>query len=205
MFARLLPRLLAFSVLLAAGPLSIAQAPLPAARPPISSSSVSGNYKLLPNDVILLRVFQEDDLTGQYRISQDGTAIFPLIGSMKIGGQSVDSAARAITGALRRYLNNPQVNISVVEYSKRRFIVLGQVQRPGTYLIPNEEAMDLLTAIAAAGGYTRFAEPGNVIVKRQVAGREIIYKLNAKSMARQEQAIFEILPDDKITVGERVL
>jgi protein involved in polysaccharide export with SLBB domain len=205
MSLRLLFQVLSGSALLVAGSLSFAQAPSQPPRAPASSSSVSSNYKLLPNDVILLRVFQEDDLTGQYRISQDGTATFPLIGPMRIGGQSVETAARAITGALKRYLNNPQVNISVAEYSKRRFIVLGQVQRPGTYLIPNEEPMDLLTAIAAAGGYTRFAEPGNVIVKRQLDGREVIYKLNAKSMAKREQAVFEILPDDKITVGERVL
>jgi polysaccharide export outer membrane protein len=160
---------------------------------------------LASNDVILLRVFQEDELTGQYRISKDGTVTFPLIGSIKIGGQSVDQAARSVTTALKRYLINPQVNISIAEYSKRRFIVLGQVQRPGSYLIPNEEGMDLLTAIAAAGGYTRFADPGNVIVKRQVDGQEVIYKLNAKTMARQQESVFEIRPDDKITVGERVL
>jgi polysaccharide export outer membrane protein len=201
MFTRLFFYVVALLAHLAAAVPCVAQA-VPAPTP---SSPVAGNYKLAANDVILLRVFQEDDLTGQYRISKDGTVTLPLVGAMKIGGQTVETAARSITIALKRYLNNPQVNIGVAEYSKRRFVVLGQVQHPGTYLIPNEEGMDLLTAIAAAGGYTRFADPGNVIVKRQIEGREMIYKLNAKSMARKEETAFEIRPDDKITVGERVL
>ena len=205
MFTRFLSFLLIVPVLLVASLPSVAEVSGKAASGAPAAASASGNYKLTSNDLILLRVFQENDLTGQYRISKDGTVTFPLIGSMKIGGQTVDSAAHAISIALKRYLLSPQVSISVVEYSKRRFIVLGEVQRPGTYLIPNEEGMDVLTAIAAAGGYTRFADPANVIVKRLVDGREAIYKLNAKRMARHEEALFEIRPDDKITVGERVL
>ena len=164
----------------------------------------SGNYILSPNDVLAIRVFQEEDLSGQHRIGQDGMITYPLVGTVRLGGKTVSEATRALAGALRTYLKNPQVSIDVSEYSKRRFVVLGQVQRPGTYLIPSEEKLDLLSAIAAAGGYTRLADPGNIIVRSQAGGGEVVKKVNAKAMARQKEPLLEIQPDDKITVGERL-
>jgi len=58
------------------------------------------------------------------------------------------------------YLVNPQVNLTVMEYSKRRFIVLGQVQRPGAYDMPDRDSVRLLQAIGMAGGYTRIVKLG---------------------------------------------
>jgi len=120
-----------------------------------------------------------------------------------VGGLSPQAASEAIRTRLAKdYLVNPQVSVTVFEYGKRRFAVLGEVQKAGTYDMPEREKITLLDAIAMAGGYTRIADPGKVTLKRKENGKETIVRLNAKKMARNELASFEIQPGDVITVGE---
>ena len=166
----------------------------------------SGNYDLRPQDVIEIKVFQEDDLNSVLRISRDGTVNFPLIGTVRVGGRSPQGAAAAIRELLARdYLVNPQVSVTVRDFSKQRFTVLGEVQRPGAYELPDRDAIDLLEAIGMAGGYTRIAEPSRITLKRVVGGRETILKLDAKKMAREgDGRPVEVKPGDVITVGERI-
>ncbi len=177
----------------------------PAAPPTTPASSPAQSYILSPNDVVLLKVFQEDDMETRMRISRDGTATFPLIGGVKIGGKTVDQAAKLIRDLLDKdYLVNPQISLTVVEYVKRRFTVLGQVQKPGSYEIPNEESITLLEAIAMAGGYTRLANPGRITITRSFGGRKISINADGKALAKARTQSFEIQPDDTITVDERI-
>ena len=165
-----------------------------------------GNYLLAPNDVVTVTVFQEDDLTTRARVANDGTITVPLIGSVRIGGKSVDDAGQVIRARLAKgYLVNPQVSVAVTEYAKRLFTVLGQVQKGGTFEFPDQGPLDLLQAIGLAGGYTRIANPGKIIVKRRVSGKETVILLNAKAMAGNSAAKpFEVLPGDTITVSESI-
>lgn len=164
------------------------------------------NYLLAPNDVVSVTVFQEDDLTTKARVANDGTITVPLIGSVRIGGKSVDEAGQIIRARLAKgYLVNPQVSVAISEYAKRLFTVLGQVQKGGTFEFPNQEPLDLLQAIGLAGGYTRIANPSKIIVKRRVNGKDTVTQLNAKAMAGNTAAKpFEILPGDTITVTESI-
>lgn len=196
----------------AATPRVVATAFTPAPRSAPSTSfnpGLSGPskaYVFSPNDVVELKVFQEPDLDSRVRVNKDGNVTLPLIGTMRLAGRTVDEATAIIRETLdRRYLVNPQVNLTVVDYAKRRFTVMGEVQKPGSFEIPNEESVNLLQALALAGGYTRIGEPTRVTVVRVENGQRMIHKLNAKAMARdQKSKPFEILPDDTITVGESV-
>ncbi|HEY3897834.1 MAG TPA: polysaccharide biosynthesis/export family protein [Chthoniobacter sp.] len=162
------------------------------------------SYVLGQNDVLEIKVFQEDDLACRLRISPKGTIIFPLIGVVNVGGVTPQEAAEIIREKLAKdYLVNPQVTVTVYDYGKRRFSVLGEVQKAGTYDMPERERITLLDAIAMAGGYTRIADPAKITLKRKKDGRETIVKLNAKAMARDDKVIsFELQPGDVITVGE---
>jgi polysaccharide biosynthesis/export protein len=164
-------------------------------------------YVLAPNDVVLLKVYQEDDLQAQVRINKDGSVTLPLIGLVKIGGKTIDEASSTITAMFDDgYLVNPQITLTIVEYGKRRFTVLGQVQRPGTYEMPSEDAVNLLQAISMAGGYTRIGAPWKITLQRVVDGEQKIFKLDADAMSKDKNAKpFEILPDDTITVGEKLI
>ena len=151
-----------------------------------------------------MSVFEESDLETTVRISSDGTVTFPLIGAVKVTGKTPQGAASIIRDLYAKdYLVNPQVNLVVLEYSKRRFSVLGQVQRPGTFEMPDRDAVNLLQAIGMAGGYTRIGDPAKITVKRNSNGKEAIMKLNGKRMASGEDNVnFEVQPGDIITVGE---
>ncbi|MEI9894345.1 MAG: polysaccharide biosynthesis/export family protein [Chthoniobacter sp.] len=176
-------------------------------RSPHSAAAEGGSaYVLAPNDMIDIKVFQEDDLAASLRVSPAGTIVFPLIGTVNVGGLTPQDAAAAIRTALARdYLVNPQVTVTVTEYGKRRFTVLGQVEKAGTYEMPERENLNLLDAIAMAGGYTRIADSAKIMLKRKVAGKESVMRLNAKVMARDAAtAAFEIQPGDVITVGESI-
>jgi protein involved in polysaccharide export with SLBB domain len=177
-----------------------------AVAPQAQPSAAPENYILSPNDVVLVKVFEEPDLDSQHRISQDGTINFPLIGLVQISGRTVAQAANTLRERLMKgYLRNPQVRVNVIQYASRRITVLGQVQRPGSYVLPSEEHVDLLQAIAMAGGFTRLADEGKVLVRRSVNGAESVIQVNVHAQTKDKSSqLFEVQPDDKITVRERI-
>ncbi len=168
------------------------------------AQSAERNVTINPHDVLSIKVFQEDDLESKLRVSRDGAIVFPLIGMVRVGGKSPEDAAQLIRNLLAKdYLVNPQVAVTIVEYDKRRFSVLGQVQKPGSYQMPDREGLTLLEALAIAGGYTRIADPAKITLKRQRGGTQAVMKLNAKEMAKDNKmTTFEIQEGDVITVGE---
>jgi protein involved in polysaccharide export with SLBB domain len=201
-----------FALVLATGSLSsrAAEVEQPVTREEASPNilpAVADKHIIVPGDVVELKVYQEDELNSRVRVDTDGTVNLPLLGNVKISGKSIPQAMAVIRELLEKdYLVNPQVAVSVIDFAKRRFAVLGQVAKPGYYEIPSNEAVNLLQAIATAGGYTRIADAKNVTVKRVVDGKETVIKLNAKAMANEKNSKnFEIQADDTITVAESIL
>lgn len=172
---------------------------------PGTARAQDANYKLSPNDLLDFRVFQEPELDGVIRVAGDGSAIFPLIGAVNVGGKTVMQATEEIKARYRDgYLVYPQVSLTVRTYAQKLFTILGQVQKPGSYDMKGSDEITLLQAIGMAGGYTKIANPGRVTVKRlEEGGRERLIKLDAKRMARGgDSSSFYIKPGDVITVAE---
>jgi len=173
---------------------------------PATNAAGRRDYVLVPSDVVQVKVYQEDDLDAKVRVSKDGAVTLPLLGRVVIGGRTREQAAQIVQTKLgEKYLVHPQVTVDVLEYSKRRFTVLGQVQRPGTYEFPGDESVNLLQAISMAGGYTRLGAGNRVTVQRGEGRGKKIFKLDADSMAKDKDvSIFEIAPDDTISIGEKI-
>ena len=171
-----------------------------------SATNARPDYILVPNDIVVVRVYQEDDLDAKVRISKDGSIVLPLLGSVTVGGKTREQAAKMIRDLLgEKYLVNPQVSLDIAEYSKRRFTVLGQVQRPGSFEMPGDETVNLLQAISMAGGYTRLGAGNRVTLQRGQGADKKTFKLDADSMAKDKGVtMFEIMADDTITVGEKI-
>jgi protein involved in polysaccharide export with SLBB domain len=163
-------------------------------------------YILAANDIVSVTVYQEDDLNARVRISKDGSIVLPLLGSVTVGGKTREEASKMIRDLLaEKYLVSPQVSLDIAEYAKRRFTVLGQVQRPGSYEMPGDESVNLLQAISMAGGYSRLGTGKGVTVQRGQGAEKKSFKLDADSMAKDKDVkIFEILADDTITIGEKL-
>jgi len=172
---------------------------------PCAVQAQDANYKLSANDLLDFRVFQEPELDGVIRVAGDGTAIFPLIGTVGVGGKTITQATEEIKARYRDgYLVYPQVSLTVRTFAQKLFTVLGQVQKPGSYDMKGSDEITLLQAIGMAGGYTKIANPSRVTVKRlEEGGGERVIKLDAKRMARGgDSSSFYIKPGDVITVAE---
>ena len=166
--------------------------------------AAANDYRISPADMLEIIVFQETDLKSDLRVSNQGTIVFPLIGTVAVGGLTPQEAAQIIKERLSHgYLINPQVSVTVTEFSKRRFTVLGEVQKPGSYEMPDQQDVTVLQAIGIAGGYTRIANPSRVVLMRRADGTEQIFHLNAAQMANgNAESAFKVQPGDVITVAQ---
>jgi len=178
--------------------------PATATAIPLGITAPTG-YKLSVDDQIAVEVFGEDDLRTAVRINAEGAVSLPLLGSVNLSGLTLNQAAARLTELYGRdYLVNPKVNVMLISYAKRRFTVLGQVNRPGSYEMPegSPSGIDLLEAIAIAGGYTRIAAPERISIKR----RDQVMRVDAKKIARRggSEGGFRVEPGDTITVGESI-
>jgi len=177
------------------------------AFPPGGVASAPAGYVLSPNDYVGVEVFGEDDLRTNGRLNPEGNLSVPLLGSVHLAGLTLTQAASRLTELYGRdYLVNPKVNVMLLGYAKRRFSILGQVGHPGSFEMPESSpgGIDLLEAIAMAGGYTRIAAPERITVRRQGANGDQIFKVNAKKFTKGSGGSFLVQPGDTITVGESI-
>jgi polysaccharide export outer membrane protein len=166
----------------------------------------NGNNILHCDDLIRITVFQEDDLTTETRITKAGSITFPLIGAVQVAGKTIAQTQEEIRSLLDKdYIVNPHVTVAIIEYSKLWVTVLGQVQKPGNVELPNSGGLDLLGAIALAGGYTQDADMERVAVRRIVNGTEQVTTFNATEMAHNSTTKpFMVQPGDAVTVPSYV-
>jgi polysaccharide biosynthesis/export protein len=171
-------------------------------------SAPKGDYVLQQQDLIRVKVFQEEDLSLEVRVSQELTVTLPLIGTMDLRGKTVRQAEELITQHYGKdYLVNPQVNVIVVEYWKRFVKVFGSVNTPGVIVFPPEEGLTLLGAISRAGGFSRLADKKKVILTRVAPDG------NAETKTYDAEGLLSkgigedvpLQPEDVINVGERIL
>lgn len=189
---------------------SSATSDFPLPNPPLSkpdavvATAISSAYLLRPSDVVQITVYRQPDLTTLVRLAGDGSITFPLIGRVTISGKTAQEAQDVIAAKLGAdYLVNPHVTITITEYTKQYFTVLGQVQRPGAYEFPDDGKLPLLQGIGMAGGFTRLANTARVVVKRKIGGEEKVIKVNATKLAYQKTAKgFLLQSGDTISVPE---
>ena len=168
-----------------------------ASSPALSSSSgasvtrqlvpvptVSSTYTLSPYDVVDVSVYNEEDLHTRAKLGADGTVLLPLIGTVSLAGKTVAEANELIR---KRYaagfVKDPHILVTVLDYRKSTFSILGQVARPGIYEIPEGTHVSIVDAILLAGGFTRIADQNGVKVKRLVKGKPAVFQVKAGAMA----------------------
>lgn len=139
-------------------------------------NAADSDILLGPGDVLRISVFEQPDLSLEVRVSESGTITYPLIGEVRVGGETPAAAERKIASMLESggFLKNPHVNIIVAQLQSQQVSVLGQVNRPGRY--PLDSAKSLADVLALSGG---IAPDGGDIVNliRKVDGeskREVI-------------------------------
>ena len=162
-----------------------------------------GDYILSSGDTLNLMVYKEPDLNMQSKIARDGRVQLPLLGEVKVAGMSVREAQEHIRKLLNAdYVVDPQVYLNIISYTQRKFTIIGQVTRPGSYELQGTESLGILEAVGMAGGFSRIADTKNITVKRSVEGKTQTIKVNTKKLEDPQGGSFDVLPGDIITVGE---
>ncbi|MDA7597911.1 SLBB domain-containing protein [bacterium] len=165
------------------------------------------NRTLQPGDEVVITVFGEDKLSTEARIGESGSVELPLIGSVILGGKSVKDATAEITQKLAGgFVVDPKVTLVVTGASMAETMVLGHVRKPGAVELPGDRPINLLTAIAIAGGFDENANKGSVSVRRSVDGKDKVFRLDARKLAADESADpFLIQANDIISVPELMM
>ncbi len=158
--------------------------------------------------MIRVVVFQEPDLGREVRLSPDTTLTLPLIRTVDLRGKTVREAQEIIRELYDRdYLVNPQINITVLEYARVSVNVLGAVNTPGSVIIPPDQGLKLLDAIAHAGGFNRLADRKHIKLSRTDAeGKTATFVINADDIIQSTSLDqWPLQKGDVIYVPERLL
>lgn len=138
-----------------------------------TAKSAPSQYRLGPGDVIRVNVFRNPDLQVESRVTEDGGITYPLLGDVRVGGLSVPDAEETIARRLRDggFVQQPQVNILILQMRAQQVSVLGMVNRPGRY--PIEVASTRLTDILAQAGGPAPGGADNVVLIGRRGGKAI--------------------------------
>jgi polysaccharide export outer membrane protein len=169
--------------------------------PAASQSSALPDYHIGPLDKLDVVVFQEPELSGRgLEVNAAGNISLSLIGDIAAVGKTGPELAAIIAkryGA--RYLEHPQVSVTVAQSVSQRIVIQGEVASPGVYEIKGRAT--LLEAISLAKGETRVAAMKEVAVFRTVDGQRMGALFNVASIRRGEAQDPQLLGNDTIIVG----
>ena len=121
-----------------------------------------------PGDSLEIQVWRHPDLTRAIEVQSNGIVAYPLVGNVKVAGMNLTDFQQLITKHLSEYIVNPQVTVQVRLPKSQKVFVLGEVRRPGVYLLDNP--MTALEAITQAGGFTLDAKKRKIFLVRQKQG-----------------------------------
>ena len=170
-----------------------------------ADSVAKNDYKISPQDVVIVDVFNERELMNkEFRVSAQGEITYPNLGDVKIGGLTPAEASSLIKEMLDKgYLVNPQVTVTVKEYVVRFVTVMGEVTKPGAILLPGEQKWTILQAIGQAGGFTKGAKKSRIEFTRNGKTKRYSVEELMKNAADPEKTYY-VLPGDSINVPQTV-
>ncbi|MEJ0027279.1 MAG: polysaccharide biosynthesis/export family protein [Rhizomicrobium sp.] len=164
----------------------------PATLPSTGPVFVDENYRLGTGDKVKVTVYGEDDLSGEFFVDGSGQVQLPLVGQVKAAGLTIHEFVSEVQTMLSsKYLRDPKVSAQIENY--RPFYIIGEVNKPGEY--PYENSLNILGAVALAGGYTYRADDTDVYIRRNGMMKEEMFPANAST---------RIYPGDIVRIGERI-
>ena len=122
-------------------------------------------YTVKPGDTLLVSVWKEPDLQGPVLVRPDGAFSFPLAGQMDARNKTVQELQQELTTKLKKYISDPVVTVSIQEIKGNKVYVIGQVQKPGDFVV--NPRVDVMQALSMAGGTTPFAALGDIMILRR--------------------------------------
>ena len=156
-----------------------------AAEPTVGMKPAGQNlpaYRLQPGDVITVSVWKETELQSDVLVRPDGGFSFPLAGDVDAVGKTVEDIRTLLVDRLKRYIPNPVVTVAVKQIGGNRIYVVGRVNHAGDF--PLSSPLDVMQAIALAGGATPFAAINDIVILRRQNGEQQALHFHYSDVAR---------------------
>jgi polysaccharide biosynthesis/export protein len=161
----------------------------------------SAGYVIGPDDVLAVNVWKEPEISRTLPVRPDGNISLPLIGDLVASGRTPAQLQNEIRQQLAAYLSNPEVAVLVQEAKSHKFNIVGEVEKPGAYVMSGP--MTILDAIAMAGGLRDFAKATKIYVLRiNSKGTRVRLPFNYKQVIKGAglKAEVQLEPHDTIVV-----
>jgi polysaccharide export outer membrane protein len=159
--------------------------PVQAQQPP--------EFRIHAGDELEVAVWKELELTRKVVVRPDGKIGFPLTGEIVAAGRTVASIQAEMTTLLRKYIPEPVVTVTVVGLGGNQVYILGQINKPGAYVMNPQ--LTVLQALALAGGTTPYAALNDIVVLRGAgaAQKKFSFQYNdvSKGRAREQDILLE--------------
>jgi polysaccharide biosynthesis/export protein len=164
-------------------------------------------YKIGANDVLRITVVGYDELRAETRVSEDGRISFPMIGEVPVIGKSNFEVEHDIASMLAKggFIIDPQVTVTVIEFKSQQVSVLGQINKPGRYIL--EPSTTLVDIIAMAGGINNLGDPKVILTRKDEAGNLTKHEIDMRQILETANDVkpFKIEKNDIIYVPKAPL
>ena len=150
-----------------------------------TSASLTGKnvYTIGSGDILEVITWKEPDFSREEILVRiDGKITFPLLNDVQASGRAPLQLKNDIESALKAYIDNPVVTVTVRSPQSQKFYILGEVVRTGEYDLVKE--LTVLQAFALAGGFTEWASKKEIILMRKENGKEKIIRINYKNIIK---------------------
>jgi polysaccharide export outer membrane protein len=172
------------------------------ARPPAvpDSNPSDDSFVIGSDDVLSINVWKEPDFSSRStQVRSDGKISLPLVGEIPAAGLTPSKLEENLAAKLRNYITRPQVTVIVEQINSKKFNILGQVARPGSYSL--ESASTIVDAIAIAGGPRDFAKQKSIYILREnLGGAQTRIMFNYKDFLKGKDRNVKLKPHDTIVV-----
>lgn len=164
----------------------------------------SADYHLGVGDVVTLRVYKVDSMSGDQTIDAGGQIDLPLVGDVQAAGlTTAELETRLKTTLGAKYLTAPSVSVTLKTAIQRTVTVDGSVQQPGLY--PVQPTTTLIQTIAMARGTADGANPRRVVIFRQISGQRMAAAFDLVNIRHGESPDPAVYADDIIVVDGSAL
>jgi polysaccharide export outer membrane protein len=130
-------------------------------------SAQDAAYIVKPGDLLSISVWKEPDLQGPVLVRPDGAFSIPLVGQIDARNKTIGELQNMVSERLKRFIADPVVTVSVQEIRGNKIYVIGQVTKPGEFVVNPQ--VDVMQALSMAGGTTPFASLGDIMILRRGA------------------------------------
>ncbi len=162
-----------FGVLIAAASAVPSVAHAADAKPAATPAVADPEYRIGPEDVLEISVWKEESLKKEVLVRPDGGISFPLAGEVHAAGKTTAELQKEITKRIEQYIPDAVVSVALLKIVGNKIFVIGKVNKPGEY--PAGRYVDVLQALAMAGGLTPYAAENDIKVLRKVQGKDTVF------------------------------